>query len=133
MRVATWILIGLTAAAVGNIIPADAQERSAQTVEVDLSNFKFSPATLNLRQGQRYRLHLVNRSSGGHDFVSKSFFANASVAPADAAKVKDGEVDLRGGAAVDVTLVPNAAGRYKVHCSHFMHAPLGMTGTILVS
>lgn len=37
----------------------------AQVVEIDLKNFAFSPSRLVLQQGQVYRLHFVNQSSGG--------------------------------------------------------------------
>lgn len=102
-------------------------------VEIDLSNFKFTPSAISLEHGQTYRLHFVNRADGGHDFVAKEFFTDARIAPEDAAKVSDGEVELKGGASADVTLTPQTPGTYKVHCSHFMHATFGMTGTIVVS
>ena len=90
----------------------------AKTVEIDLSSFKFTPAEPILEHGQRYVLHLVNTSDGGHDLVAKEFFAAAQVDPADRAKVKDGEVDLKGGTSADIHLTAPAAGRYSFHCSH---------------
>jgi hypothetical protein len=33
---------------------------------------------------------------------------------------------------VSITLIPHA-GRYKAHCSHFMHKQLGMSDEIIVS
>ena len=42
-----------------------------------------------------------------------------------------GRVSLGKGESSDVTLVPKA-GTYKVHCSHFGHTALGMTGKITV-
>ena len=107
--------------------PADP---GAERIEIDLSNFKFSPASFSMRSGARYTLHLVNRSGGGHDFVAKSFFARAVLAPADRALVRRGEVEQGGGETRDIALVAPAAGRYEVHCSHFMHETFGMKAVI---
>lgn len=138
MRIGTWIFIGLAAATAGAQLwsgAAGAQGRFAnpQTIEVDLSNYEFTPETLSLQQGRPYRIHFVNRAGGGHDFTAKSFFAHAAIAPGDQAKVEDGEVELKGGTSKNVTLIPEQAGTYKVHCSHFMHALFGMTGRIVVT
>ena len=123
----------LCAIPLGGAAIAQPEASGAQTLEIDLSNFKFTPSTISLQHGQTYRLHFVNRADGGHDFVAKAFFADARIAPADAGKIKDGEIELKGGASADVTLTPQTAGTYKVHCSHFMHSAFGMTGKIVVS
>jgi uncharacterized cupredoxin-like copper-binding protein len=104
----------------------------AQTIAVELSSFKYTPETLTLRRGMPYRIHLTNSASGGHDFVAKAFFAESSIAAEDQAKIRKGGVELGGGESVDVRLVPNQAGSYKVHCSHFMHSGFGMKGSIIV-
>jgi uncharacterized cupredoxin-like copper-binding protein len=103
----------------------------AAPVEVTLENFNFNPATLHLRAGRPYRLELHNTAGGGHDFTAPEFFAAARVAPADAAKVAGGEVELSAGKSVTVHLIP-AAGRYKLVCTHVGHALLGMKGEIVV-
>jgi hypothetical protein len=41
-------------------------------------------------------------------------------------------VAVSGGEDVFVRLVPERAGSFASHCSHFMHGTFGMTGTILV-
>jgi len=104
----------------------------AQAITVELSSFKFTPATLTLTHGRPYVVHFVNSASGGHDFVAKEFFAAATIAPEDRAKVANGEIELTGGESVDVHLIPNGAGTFKSHCSHFMHSSFGMTGKIVV-
>jgi len=103
-----------------------------QLITVELSSFKYTPATLNLQHGVPYRLHLVNKSSRGHDFVARRFFAAATIAPEDRGKVKEGGVEVGGDEAVDVQLVVNQPGTYKLHCSHFMHSGFGMKGRIIV-
>lgn len=103
----------------------------AQTVSVELSNFKFTPATLTLQHGMVYRIRFSNVASGGHDFVAKEFFASANIAPEDRAKVRNGGVDVDSKDTVEVRLVAKA-GTYKSHCSHFMHSVFGMVGKIVV-
>lgn len=103
-----------------------------QRIDVELSNFRFAPATIAMTHGRPYVLHLANRARGSHDFVAKGFFAAASVAPGDRARITDGSVELDGGESVDIHLTAPAAGSYEVHCSHFMHSAFGMKGKIVV-
>ena len=111
---------------------ARAQGAPAQTIEITLSNFKFTPKTLSLHHGQAYRLHFVNDSSGGHDFDAPAFFADADIDPADAAAIHEGKVEVAKGQTRDVLLTPRKAGAYEVKCSHMMHATMGMRGDITV-
>ncbi|NEX94417.1 cupredoxin domain-containing protein [Caulobacter sp. 17J65-9] len=103
---------------------------SAQTIEIQLSNYKFEPNTITMRRGQPYRLHLV--STGDHSFSSPKFFAAAQIAPQDAAMVTGGKIEVDKGAPRDVLLIPQQVGTYEFHCTHFMHAPMGMSGHITV-
>jgi uncharacterized cupredoxin-like copper-binding protein len=103
----------------------------AARVEVTLANFSYSPKTIHLRAGRPVLLHLVNSSSGGHDFTARSFFAAAQVRPQDQGSVAGGSVELRGRQSRDVMLVPQA-GRYPLKCSHTFHKAFGMSGEIVV-
>src|SRR5258706_7270672 len=94
---------------------------SPQPVTVELSNFKFTPSALSLQHGTAYKVHFVNKSSGGHDFVAQEFFAASTIVPEDRAKIKKGSIDVDGGEAVDVLLIPDQAGTFNIRCSHFMH------------
>ncbi len=106
----------------------------AQTaVTVSMTNYAFTPSTLTLKAGQTYRLHFSNDSGKGHDFTAREFFQSSTIAPQDKDKLEDGEeVELDGGKSADITLTPNKPGTYAVTCTHFMHAMMGMTGTIVV-
>ncbi len=123
------LAVVLGAAAVSAQTPDWSQ---ARPLTIELSSFKFTPAAPTLEHGAAYRLHLVNTSSGGHDFVAKEFFADSMIAPEDRAKIKGGSVDLDGGESVDIRLIPGKPGTYKLHCSHFMHSSFGMTGQVIV-
>ena len=112
--------------------PAPVDWSKAETMQIDLTNFAFSPASIHLKQGTAYRLHFVNQSSGGHDFTAKDFFAAAALDPATAGAVTNGTVRLAGNQTVDIDLIASQTGHFEAHCSHLMHATLGMTGEVVV-
>lgn len=126
-----FIATALMACCAASHAPAAAQFQGAAEQRVELANFDFSPREIHLRAGQPYRLVLTNAASGGHDFAAPKFFAAARIAPDDAALMHDGEVEVPAGATRRITLVP-AAGTYKLTCTHFGHALLGMKGRIVV-
>lgn len=138
MRIALGALVlGLTSAC-ASTHPIQPQVASpgidfaeAETVEVTLSSFEFTPSLLRLSADRPYVLQLINRASGGHDFAAPEFFAASRVHAGDAARVAEGEIDLEGGESASVRLVP-AAGEYRLVCTHFGHSALGMTGKIVV-
>lgn len=127
-----WIVLTLFVAVSAAGHAQSLEKSNTQLLTVELSSFKFTPASLTLDRGVTYRIHFMNTSSGGHDFVAKEFFAASTVAPEDRAKVENGSVGVDGREAVDVTLVANKPGTYKMHCSHFLHSSFGMTGLITV-
>jgi plastocyanin len=98
-------------------------------VTIDVDSFSFGPKPIHLTAGQPVTLSFVNHSGSGHDFTAKEFFAASSVSSGD---VRGGKVDLAPHASVTVTLVPRA-GTFPAHCSHFLHASMGMTDQIVVS
>jgi plastocyanin len=121
----------VSAFAIAIAAPASAQAdwSRAQRVEVQLSNFAFAPSEIHLRAGQPVMLHLVNASSGGHDFAAREFFAAASLR--DPGAVERGAVELSSHQARDIYLVPRA-GHYPLKCTHAFHKMFGMSGTIVV-
>ena len=109
-----------------------ATPQAPATVNVQLSNYKFSPRTIVMDRGRSYALRLRNASGGGHDFTARDFFAAAAVAPDDRRWISDGEVEVPPGQLREIRLTAPAAGRYKVKCTHTFHKMLGMSGTIVV-
>lgn len=122
MRYLALFALGLTA------FPGVAPAQPA-TQTVTLSSFSFAPKPLHLAAGRLVTLTFVNSSGNSHDFTAKEFFAAARITEGAA---PGGEIDLHGHQTKTVTLVP-AAGTYKAHCSHFMHAEMGMTEQIIVN
>ena len=131
MKLFLFPAVALLACAAPVMAPASAQG-GGTTVEIDLSNFKFSPSTITLHHGQPYVLRFVNKASGGHDFSAKKFFAAATIAPESRKLAAQGKISLDGGQTAEVRLTAPAAGTYEAHCTHFMHSTFGMTGSIVV-
>jgi uncharacterized cupredoxin-like copper-binding protein len=129
-------LLALAAAATLVFPPqAQAPEPSAGEllqVRVELSNFKIAPASLTFVHGQRYVLHLVNSSSHSHDFSAPAFFSAAAIEGPDRVKITNGKIELHGNQQVDLVLTAPGQAQYEFHCSHPLHAALGMRGTIHV-
>lgn len=104
----------------------------AETIEITMANYDFTPKTLQLKRNTPYRLHFVNNGSSDHSFASKELFAAATVAPNDRAKIENGEVEVEKGKSEDVSLMPMATGSFPFHCTHFLHGMLGMHGQAIV-
>ena len=102
-----------------------------QIVDVDMSNFKFAPASVDLHAGVPTVLRLRNVGGRGHSFSAPEFFAASKLDPEAAALVRDGRVEVAGHATVDVLLIPTA-GQYPLKCTHALHSTFGMKGTIIV-
>ena len=123
------ILAGLLA--YGGEFVGTAHAAQPAVTSVDLVNFRFTPAQLQLRANTPTILQLRNNASGGHNFSAPAFFAAARVAPASAALVRGGKVEIPGRSTVSVELIP-AAGQYPLKCTHTLHSTFGMKGTIIV-
>ena len=112
-----------------------AGQATAQTVTpiaVTLTDYAFTPGTLELKAGAAYQLHFVNSGSKDHNFSAPEFFAAAQITPDDQPKVTNGLVALGRGQSVDITLTPSQAGTFAVECTRFMHKMMGMHGNIVV-
>lgn len=109
-----------------------AMAQGVTPLTVTLTDYAFTPGTLDLKSGTAYQLHFVNSGSKDHNFSAPEFFTAAQIAPDDQAKVAKGQVGLGAGQAVDITVTPGNAGTYAVECTHFMHKMMGMHGTIVV-
>lgn len=109
-----------------------AAPQAPAVVNVQLSNFKFTPKTIVLDHGQDYVLRLANVSDGGHDFTAPAFFAAANVAGEDRRWISEGEVEIPSGQTREIHLSAPAAGSYKLKCTHSFHKMFGMSGEIVV-
>lgn len=122
----TFRLAAVAAIVLNYSAPAHAQTPAAQTI--DVRSFSFSPVPIRLAAGQPVTLTFVNSSGSGHDFTAKEFFAASRIT---AGTAPGGEIELKPHETKSITLIP-AAGTYNAHCSHFMHAAMGMHDQIIV-
>ncbi len=107
-------------------------EPHAETRNIVLEDFSFTPAMLEFNHGQHYVLRLINRGSGGHNFSSKAFFAAVTLDPSSQNVVQNGKIEVPKGGNVDVAFVAVTPGSYKLKCGHFLHSGFGMKGRILI-
>ena len=127
-------LVPLAAIAALSLLPigAAAQGDQPTVIQIDLSEFKLTPSEIVLDKGRHYVLHVTNRGKHDHDLSAKAFFQTANLDQASAGAAQGGAVELAPGATADVAIAPQTAGTYEMHCSHPLHATLGMTGHIVV-
>jgi uncharacterized cupredoxin-like copper-binding protein len=111
---------------------AMAQTPQPIVIPVQLFEYHFNPAEIDLVHGQSYLLRVTNTGSKAHDLSAKAFFQAAAVAPADAAEVKDGSIEVAPGESADVAFVAGAPASFEMHCTHPLHSMLGMNGKIVV-
>jgi len=117
------------AAAVSLLAASPAVAQAPAQVVVDVYSFGFGPHPIQLAAGRPVTLVFTNRSGSAHDFTAPGFFQHARIL---AGALEDGkEVDLKPHESRSITLVP-AAGTWQAHCSHFLHAQMGMTDEIIV-
>jgi plastocyanin len=106
------------------------QGQAIPTIVVHMSNFQFAPDLIQLRAGTTVRLHLVNDSSGAHNFSAPELFAASAFGPG--VSPPQGGVEIAGDRSVDLELTPRSPGSYQFECTHFLHHLFGMHGTIVV-
>ena len=117
-------------AALSLLLASTAAGQPAQPAQlvIQLSNFSFAPRPIQLAAGRPVTLTFENRAGSGHDFTAKEFFAASTIT---AGAAPGGKIELAGHETKSITLVPRA-GTYDAHCSHFLHASMGMTDQIVV-
>lgn len=105
----------------------------AKTVDVELSEYDFTPDKLHFQLGQPYRLHLANDGWEVHDFASKPFFQAIAAAKLVESQKTISEphlvsIGVAPGKAKDLYFVPVRTGTYSFECNEPLHATFGMTG-----
>jgi uncharacterized cupredoxin-like copper-binding protein len=119
----------------------------ARRIDVRASEFSFTPATVTLTAGTRYRLVFKNdgktlhdwtissipaqdvaeQGSGGHDMGATTMGERGM--PAGNAML---HVSAEGGKSGELTFTPTQAGEYEYECTVPGHRELGMRGRLVV-
>ena len=112
------------AAMSGPAVPATPATR----VSVVLTSHRFTPSPIHLSGGVPVRLIISNQSGEAHDFTAPEFFYWSRL---QSGPVPGGKLRLRSGERAVLTLTPRR-GSYKLKCTRFGHAFLGMSTMIIV-
>jgi uncharacterized cupredoxin-like copper-binding protein len=123
-----YSLVGANAQPAQNDAATSVDWSKAESVEIVMTNYSFTPKALQLRRNTPYRLHFVNNGSRDHNFDAPELFRAMILAPDDRAKVADGTIEVDEGKTMDVMVMPLKPGSYAFHCSHFLHVTFGMRG-----
>ncbi len=86
-------------------------------VEVDGSNFAFSPKEIRVKEGARVKVTFKN-TGGMHDFVLDAFNVRTNI--------------IKGGESQTVEFVANKKGTFEYYCSVGTHRQMGMVGNLVV-
>ena len=122
-RLACAVLIATALAS-----PASSEAR--QTVTLQMTEYRFTPAKLIFRSGRAYRLVLINRGRELHEFTAPGFLG--AIAIDDPGVVTPGgrEIAVAPGARRELIFRATHSGRYPLNCAD--HDWAGMVGEIVV-
>jgi uncharacterized cupredoxin-like copper-binding protein len=123
------------------LTPAAPSAGAVKTVTLTASEFRFAPASVTLKVGQRVALQVTNRGGMDHEFLSSLLKAARDVeikvegGKAEVKEVEEVEVEPRHTVTVEFT--PTRPGTYAFWCAETfqgkLHRDLGMRGTITVT
>lgn len=115
---ASWAVAVLAALLLGGCAAsASATAAEPARATLHLSEFAYTPATLELPAGRAITLTVVNDGVVDHDLVISELGGQL--------------VRVRGGKSATISLKPLRAGTYRMLCSIPTHSDLGMIGTIV--
>lgn len=96
---------------------AENTESAVKEFTVEGTSFKFTPATMTVKEGDKVRI--VFKNTGGlHDFVIDEFNVATK--------------QINGGEEETVEFVASKSGTYEYYCSVGKHRQMGMKGTLTV-
>jgi plastocyanin len=121
------VLLG--AAALAYLAPADAAE--LETVELVMTEYRFTPDRLRLEREVPYRLRLENHGKELHELTAPDFFASIALETPEVLTPGRREVVVQPGERKELRFVPLQPGRYPMLCAD--HDWAGMIGEIIVA
>jgi uncharacterized cupredoxin-like copper-binding protein len=121
------VLAGLLASLAS---PSQADPAAPTTVELGMTEYRFVPDRLTLRQAAPYRLVLDNRGAEVHEFTAPALIAASTVENPDILDASGKSVVVKPGERRALRFIAPAAGRYPFTCAD--HDWAGMTGEIVV-
>lgn len=133
MRAAALLCVGFLGLILP--VPAVASAETATSVRIEMRDFRFLPATVQLAVGRPATLRFVNRGQLAHQFDT-GYLRALSVTVADEnVRVEAPGLDylrLQPGGAASLQFVPRRRGRFEFACTIEGHREAGMKGVIVV-
>ncbi len=115
--VAALLVAAMVLTACGGSSAGSGGGGGTQNVTVTATEFKFDPATITVKTGDKVTLTLVNKGTVDHTYVQPDLNINLKAAA---------------GQSASTTFTATKAGSYPVVCDVPGHKEAGMTGTIVV-
>lgn len=108
---------------------------AAETVEIELSAYEFSPSKLGFQAAKPYRLVLTNTGKETHDFVSEGFFraivAHEFRSPeGTVTNPYMARISVPRGGSKELRFMAVERGSYDLECTVGLHSTFGMNGMI---
>ena len=110
--------------------PAVRSEPQTGTLNVIMTDYRFTPDHLIFAHSVHYRLHLENHGKETHEVTAPVFFASAAIDNPDVLNRERSEIVMQPGDTKDVFLTAPRPGTYDLRCSD--HDWNGMVGGITV-
>ncbi|MBI5029299.1 MAG: cupredoxin domain-containing protein [Chloroflexi bacterium] len=129
------LTLGLVACSGGAASPKGA---SAQQVTIQVSEFSYQPATIEVLVGQPVKLTLQNKGSVEHDWAIQKIpvidvrEAGQGGHNMGGTTTPDLHVSALNGKSAELVFTPTRAGTYQVACTVAGHKEAGMVGTLIV-
>ena len=117
MTIAISLAVGLILAACGGGSTSGGAAAGTE-VKVGLSDFAYTPKTVEVPADKKFTLVVTNTGSVEHDFVVDALKINVVVLPNGKPKMQE--------------IGPLKAGRYDLYCAVAGHKQAGMIGTLVV-
>jgi uncharacterized cupredoxin-like copper-binding protein len=119
-RVVPLFLVGLLlAGGCSRGVQAGAKTGEAQQVTVEMSEFKFDPATVTVKVNQPVRVSVRNTGATAHDWTVEGLDRQVK------ALVQPGQTE-------SIQFTPGRTGTFRVVCTQPGHEQAGMTGQLAV-
>jgi uncharacterized cupredoxin-like copper-binding protein len=131
-----WVFAGLTLVLVACSGGATSSQNTRQ-VTVQVSEFKFEPATIEVSVGQPVKLTMQNKGSIEHDWAimkipMMGMKESGEVGHAMGATKPDLHVSAMMGKSAELEFTPTQVGTYQIVCTVAGHKGAGMVGTLIV-
>jgi plastocyanin len=104
---------------------------SANTLDITMSEYAFSPATYNVTAGSTVTVNLKNTGAVQHDFVVMTTPVTGTYTDANKANILFDSGPIDAGSSKTVTFTAPAAGTYQIICTQSGHFEQGMVASLV--